>query len=84
MVEGLVRMVVASAVGLSVREGDNLHVQHHFAPAVFLWRFQGNQITEINGVLGLRQLTHLSLADNRIEEIANLDHLPLKYLNLVS
>ncbi len=43
----------------------------------------GNQITEISGVSGLTQLTHLSLANNRIEQIGNLDDLPLKYLNLV-
>ena len=31
----------------------------------------------------LRCLFHLSLASNRIEQISNLNHLPLKYLNLV-
>ena len=43
-----------------------------------------NQITEINGISSLHQLTHLSLADNRLERITNLDHLPIKTLNLVS
>ena len=43
-----------------------------------------NQITEISGISSLRQLTHLSLADNRLEHITNLDNLPIKTLNLVS
>ena len=43
-----------------------------------------NQITEISGISSLRQLTHLSLSDNRLERITNLDNLPLKVLNLVS
>ena len=43
----------------------------------------GNQITVIKGIKGLVSLTHLSIADNRLERIESLDHLPLKYLNLV-
>ena len=43
-----------------------------------------NQITEISGISSLRQLTHLSLSDNRLERITNIDNLPLKVLNLVS
>ena len=33
--------------------------------------------------MGLRCLSHLTLASNRIEQISNLTDLPLKYLNLV-
>ena len=43
----------------------------------------GNQITLIEGLGGLPSLSYLSIADNRLEVIENLDHLPLKYLNLV-
>ena len=38
---------------------------------------------EISGLMGLRCLSHLTLASNRIEQISNLTNLPLKYLNLV-
>ena len=43
-----------------------------------------NQITEIGGISLLSQLSHLSLTDNRLERIANLDNLPLRTLSLVS
>ena len=38
---------------------------------------------EISGLMGLRCLSNLTLASNRIEQISNLTNLPLKYLNLV-
>ena len=38
---------------------------------------------EISGLMGLRCLSNLTLASNRIEQISNLTDLPLKYLNLV-
>ncbi|XP_068715190.1 leucine-rich repeat and guanylate kinase domain-containing protein-like [Montipora foliosa] len=41
-----------------------------------------NNISEIQGLSSCHRLSHLSLANNTITRIANLDKLPLKYLNL--
>ena len=49
-----------------------------------LTSLSANQIAAVSGLEKLGQLSMLSLADNRLENISNLDHLPLKYLNLVS
>ena len=54
------------------------------SPCISIFLPPGNQITVISGVQSLARLTHLSLAENRIESIANLNGLPLQNLNLVS
>ena len=46
--------------------------------------FSDNDISEIQGLSSCHRLSHLSLMNNRIARIANLDNLPLKSLNLVS
>ena len=55
--------------------------------AVFMaltFAFTANYISEIQGLSNCYRLSHLSLMNNKITQIANLDHLPLKFLNLVS
>lgn len=55
--------------------------------AVFMaltFAFTANYISEIQGLSNCYRLSHLSLMNNKITRIANLDHLPLKFLNLVS
>ena len=42
-----------------------------------------NSISEIQGLSSCHRLTHLSLMNNNISRIANLDNLPLKSLDLV-
>jgi Leucine-rich repeat (LRR) protein len=42
-----------------------------------------NQISKIEGLKNCYRLQHLSLAHNRINQIEELEGLPLKYLNLV-
>ena len=48
------------------------------------FHFTDNSISEIQGLSSCHRLTHLSLMNNNISRIANLDNLPLKALNLVS
>lgn len=46
--------------------------------------YKDNKVAEIKGLENCKRLVHLSLKHNRISEISGLDHLPLKYLSLVS
>ncbi|KAI9341402.1 P-loop containing nucleoside triphosphate hydrolase protein [Obelidium mucronatum] len=55
--------------------------EHRFLKTINLDR---NLIKEINGLSECRFLTSLSLAFNGIRNICNLDHLPIKYLDLRS
>ncbi|KAJ3067666.1 hypothetical protein HDU98_009131 [Podochytrium sp. JEL0797] len=55
--------------------------EHRFLKSVCLDR---NLIKEINGLSECKFLTYLSLSFNGIRNICNLDHLPIKYLDLRS